>query len=58
MIISACEDCEDMLNANDNDKKIKVFMTQVWLFVEENYLNNINFSVKWHLWHHMYNPVS
>ena len=29
MIISACEDCEDMLNANDNDKKIKVFITQV-----------------------------
>ena len=57
MIISACEDCEDMLNANDNDKKIKVFITQVWHFVEENYLN-INFSVKWHLWHHMYNPVS
>ena len=45
MIISACEDCEDMLNANDNDKKIKVFVTQVRHFVEENYLN-INSSVK------------
>ena len=39
------EDCEDMLNANDNDKKIKVFVTQVRHFVEENYLN-INSSVK------------
>ena len=48
---------EDMFNANDNDKKIKVCVTQVWHFVtlEENYFNN--FSIKWHLWHHMYNIV-
>ena len=53
---------EDIFNANDNDKrmdkKIKVRMTQVWHFVtlEENYFNN--FRIKWHLWHHMYSPVS
>ena len=49
---------EDMFNANDNDKKIKVYVTQVWHFVtlEENYFNN--FSIKWHLWHHMYNVIN